>query len=87
MITSHQYSIDGTAVKIVAAADGYRTAHVHVIGNAAIYINGVSTVTTANGFYVDKNAGPQVFRVGPHEEMWAIAGNSATTTTVMVTGP
>ena len=87
MITSAHYNISNTAVKIAAASTGYRAVHVHVIGNAAIYLNGKNTVTTANGFYLDKNAGPQVFQVGPGEELWAIAGNSAQTVTVLVTGP
>lgn len=87
MITSAQYSIDGTAVRIAAAANGYRQVHVHVIGNAAIYVNGTNNVTTTNGFYIDKNAGPQNFQVGPHEELWAIAGGTPQAVTVLITGP
>ena len=87
MIASAQYSIDGTAVKIAAAADGYRDVHVHVVGNAAVYINGTSAVTTSTGFYLDKGAGPQVFHIGPLEELWGIAGGTAQTVTVLITGP
>ena len=87
MISSAHYSVDGTAVKIASSSQGYRDAHVHVIGNAAVYLNGKSNVTTANGFYLDKNSGPQVFRVGPGEELWAIAGAQAQTVTVLLTGP
>ena len=87
MITSAQYSVDGTAVKIASAGYGYRTVHVHNIGNAAIYLNGSSSVTTSTGFYVDKAAGPQVFLIAPQDEMWAIAGGTAQIVTVIITGP
>ena len=87
MIASAQYSVDGTAVKIATSGQGYRTVHVHNIGNAAIYLNGASTVSTSTGFYVDKAAGPQVYLLAPQDEMWAIAGGTAQTVTVLITGP
>ena len=86
MITSAQYSIDGTAVRIATTGEGYRDVHVHNIGNGAVYLNGANTVTTANGFYVDKGAGPQVFHIAPQDEMWAIAGGTAQTVTVLIVG-
>ena len=86
MITSAQYSIDGTAVKIAPSNQGYRDVHVHVVGNAAVYL-GKSDVTTSTGFYLDKNAGPQVFRLDPADELWGIAGGTAQTVTVLVVGP
>jgi len=87
MITSAQYSIDGTAIKIAGTNQGYRDVHVHNIGNAAIYVNGASSVTTSTGFYIDKAAGPQVFHIGPQDELWCITGASAQTVTVLITGP
>lgn len=87
MITSAQYSVDGTAVKIASAGYGYRNVHVHNIGNAAIYLNGSSSVTTSTGFYVDKAAGPQVFMLAPQDEMWAIGTGIPVSVTVIITGP
>jgi hypothetical protein len=87
MIASAQYSVDGTAVKIAASGYGYRTVHVHNIGNAAIYVNGASSVTTSTGFYIDKGAGPQLYLLAPQDELWCIAGGTAQTVTVLITGP
>ena len=87
MIASAQYSIDGTAVKIASTNQGYRDVHVHVVGNGAVYLNGSNAVTTSTGFYLDKGAGPQVFHIGPQDELWGIAGGTAQTVTVLIVGP
>jgi hypothetical protein len=85
MITSAQYSVGTSAVKIAPADGGYRDVHVHNVGNSAIYI-GTSTVTTSTGFYLDKGAGPQVFRLDPQDDLWAIASGTQTVT-VLIVGP
>lgn len=86
MITSAQYSVAATAIKIAPTADGYRNVHVHNVGNGAVYL-GTSAVTTSTGFYLDKGAGPQVFHLDPQDELWAIATATAQTVTVAVVGP
>jgi hypothetical protein len=85
MITSAQYSVTSTAVKLAPADGGYRDVHVHVVGNGSIYL-GTSAVTTSTGFYLDKGAGPQVFRLDPQDDLWAVASGSQTTT-VLIVGP
>jgi hypothetical protein len=85
MITSAQYSVGGTAVKIASADGGYRDVHVHNVGNGAIYL-GTSAVTTSTGFYLDKGAGPQVFRLDPQDDLWAVASGTQTVT-VLIVGP
>ena len=87
MITSAHYSVDGTAVRIATTNEGYRDVYVHVTSNAAIYLNGNSSVTTSTGFYVDKAAGPQVFLLAPQDEMWAIGTGTPVSVTVIITGP
>ena len=86
MIASAQYSVDGTAVKIAAANEGYRDVYPHVTSNGAIYI-GAAGVTTTTGLYIDKNSGIPSFRLNPQDELYAIAASGTETVTVMVVGP
>jgi hypothetical protein len=86
MITSSQHSVSTTRVSIAAINTGYRTVSVHVIGNGAIYL-GDSTVTAANGFYLDKGAGPFQFLLGPQDELYAITSSGTQTMTVLTVGP
>jgi hypothetical protein len=86
MIANAQFSVGTTRVLITAVNTGYRTVSVHVIGNGVIYI-GNSTVTTANGFYLDNAAGPFQFLLGPQDELYAITASGTHTVTVLTVGP
>lgn len=86
MITSAQYTVDGTPIKILSTAIGHRTAVIHNIGSKAAFLSGSNTVSVSNGFYFDKAAGVVYVKVSPDEELWALAETGQTTTvTVLVT--
>jgi len=86
MITSAQYSVTSTAVKLAAINQGYRDVYAHVTSNGAIYV-GPAGVTASTGLYIDKNSGIPVFHVPPQDELWAVAASGTETITVAVVGP
>ena len=86
MIANAQFSVSTTRVLITAVNTGYRTVSVHVTGNGSIYLGDV-TVTAANGFYLDKGAGPFQFLLGPQDELYAITSSGTQTMTVLTVGP
>ena len=85
MITSAQYAIDGTAVKIASVAIGHKTVHIAPIGNTPVYIGGTSAVTSSTGYALNKSLGEHDVFLGPGDELWAICANATTeTVTILV---
>ena len=82
MITTNQYSVGTTAVKVVASHEGYRMVSIHQ-NAGTIYLGGSSAVTILTGFLLDNTSGPFTFQVGPLDEVWAI-GAIAHTVTALV---
>lgn len=76
---SRVFTVDGTAVEIVATEPTNRTALIHVAGNNIVYIGG-SDVTTANGLSTEKGAVPLTVEIPAGETLWALAANGATET-------
>ena len=85
MITSAQYSVDGTAVKIVATNQGFRNVSIHPTTSGSIYI-GPAGVTTSTGFLIDNATGPYSLLVAPQDEIWATAASGTKTVTVITSG-
>jgi hypothetical protein len=77
MITSAQYTVGTSAVKIAAAGDAYRNVTVHQ-NAGSIYLGGSSGVTTSTGMLLDNASGPKTFQIGPQDELWAISSASHT---------
>lgn len=82
MITTNQYTVGTTAVKIVPKHEGYRMVSIHQDAGT-IYLGGTSAVTTSTGFMLDNAAGPLTIQVGPLDEVWAIASTSHTVTALI----
>jgi len=82
MITTNQYTVGVTAVKIVPSHEGYRMVSIHQ-NAGTIYLGGTSAVTTSTGFLLDNAAGPLTIQVGPLDEVWAIALTSHTVTALI----
>ena len=76
MALSSQYTVDGTAVKI-ASSNG-TPIEVHVNAEADIWVGG-STVTTSNGFLINKGDEFHV-TLADHAELWAIHDGLVATT-------
>lgn len=80
MPTTNQYSVDGTAVKIVAAGMMPKEIHLH-IASGSVYI-GDSTVSNTTGLLLD-NGDKIVINLADHEELWAKASSGTSTIYVL----
>ena len=77
MITSAQYTVGTSAVKIAAAGDAYRNVTIHQ-NSGSIFIGPSSALTLTTGLLLDNASGPLTLRVGPQDEIWAISSASHT---------
>lgn len=82
MITSAQYSIDGTAVKISATSQTPRHVYIHV-ESGSIAVNGSNAVTSTTGLIFDTNAGVVKIEMDSDDELWAIAIGGTHTVSVL----
>jgi len=82
MISSAQYSIDGTAVKISAASQTPRHVYIHV-ESGSIAVNGSSAVTSTTGLLFDTSAGVVFIEMDSDDELWAIAVGGTHTVSVL----
>lgn len=84
MITTAQYAVDGTAIKLVSKSETPKMVTIHSKTVGDLFINGTNAVTSSTGLLVDKATGPFTCEIGATDEMWAIAGVGTQTVTVMV---
>ena len=85
MISSAQYAIAATAVKVASAKAGHQMVHLVPIGNTTVYIGGTSAVTSSTGYALNKTVGDHDIYIGPGDELWAIcAGEQTETLTVLI---
>ena len=82
MMTSAQYSIDGTAVKISAASQTPRHVYVHP-KSGTLYLNGSSSVTASNGLEIDNSLGIVMIQMDSDDELWCISGGGTHVMTVL----
>ena len=85
MITSAQYAIASTAVKIAGTGVGHRTVHIAPVGNTTVYLSGTNAVTSSNGYGLNKALGEHDVLLGPADELWAICdGEQTETVTILI---
>jgi hypothetical protein len=80
MPTTNQFSVDGTAVKIVASSIMPKEVHLH-IASGAVYI-GDSTVSNTTGLLLD-NGDKIIINLADHEELWCKASSGTATIYVL----
>jgi hypothetical protein len=83
IVTTAQYSVGTTAVKVIATNDVGRQVNIHCIGNDAVYLGPTSAVTTSTGFHLDKNAAVFQIELDANDELWAISATGSQTVTTM----
>ncbi len=84
-ITSAQYAVTDTAVKIHEQTVGHRTVHVAPVGNTTVYLGGSTAVTSSTGYSLQKAAGQHDVYLGPGDALWAVCASGQTETlTVLV---
>lgn len=82
MITSAQYSVDGTAVKISATSQTPRHVYIHP-SSGTVYVSGTNTVTSSTGLRIDNGTGVTKIEMDSDDELWCIAGTGTHVVTVM----
>ena len=80
-ISSAQYSVDGTAVKLAEANGMPLEVHIHV-ASGSVYL-GNSGVTTANGLRMD-NGDKETYTVPDGSALYAIAASGTVTIYTLV---
>ena len=83
IVTTAQYTVSTTAVKVIATNDVGRQVNIHCIGNDAVYLGPTSAVTTSTGFHLDKNAAVFQIELDANDELWAISATGSQTVTIM----
>ena len=81
IVSTAQYSVDGVAVKLVAANEVARIVNIHCANDT--YIGPTNAVTSSTGFLVDKAVGVFTVELDANDELWGIAGASTHTVYVM----
>ena len=79
-LSSAQFSIDGTAVKLAESNGVPIEVHVHS-ASGSIYL-GDSTVTTSTGYRLD-NGDKAVFTIADHTALYAISASGSQTVYVL----
>jgi hypothetical protein len=84
-ITSTQVSLTSTAALIVQADSDGCAVIVHIPGNSSAYIGG-SDVSTANGLFIDKNAGPQRLSLTAGDALYGVSSSGTVVITALRIG-
>jgi len=82
MMTSAQYSIASTPVKISSTSQTPRIINIHVT-NGSMYIGATNTVSTTTGFFYEKAAGILTIEMDSDDELWAMTDSGTHTLTVL----
>ena len=80
---SLQVSVTTSPTLIVPSWIGWREIMLHNIGNGIIYL-GNSTVTTSDGFYVDKAVGVMRVQLPPNETIYGVTATGSQIMTVLL---
>lgn len=82
MMSSAQYSIDGTAVKISATSQTPRHVYIHAL-SGSIFLGGSNTVAHTTGLFIDSGTGVTTIEMDSDDELWAIANGGTHTVSVL----
>lgn len=83
IISTAQYSVDGTPVKIVSANEVARVVYLNCKSNEDIYIGSSNTVSTTTGLFHSKSAPTLQVQIDANDELWCLAATGTHTVTVM----
>lgn len=83
IVSTAQYSVSTTAVKIVATAEVGRNVWLHGLNSAEMFLGPTSAVTASTGFLLDKSAGIMQLELDPSDELWAITASGTHTVSVL----
>ncbi len=83
IVSTAQYTVSSTPIKIVATAEVARNVWINCTTNSDFYIGNSNTVTTTTGFFVAKTAADFKVELDANDELWAIVTSGTHTISVM----
>jgi len=83
IVSTAQYSVDGTPVKIVAANEVPRNVWINCTTNENFYIGPTNSVSTTTGFFVAKTAADLQIQLDANDELWAVTASGTHTISVL----
>jgi len=83
IVSTAQYTVDGTPVKIVATNEVPRNVWINCSSNENFYIGPTNAVSTTTGFFVAKTAADLQIELDANDEIWAVMATGTHTITVM----
>jgi hypothetical protein len=83
IVSTAQYTVSSTPVKIVANNEVQRNVWINCTTNSDFYIGNSDTVTTTTGFFVAKTAADFRVELDANDELWAIVPSGSHTVSVM----
>ncbi len=83
IVSTAQYSVSSTPVKIVATNEVQRNVWINCSSNENFYIGPNNTVSTTTGFFVAKTAADLQIELDANDELWAVMATGTHTITVM----
>jgi len=83
IVSTAQYAVDGTPVKIVATNEVPRNVWINCSSNENFYIGSSNAVSTTTGFFVAKTAADLQIELDANDEIWAVMATGTHTITVM----
>ena len=83
IISTAQYTVSSTPVKIVATNEVARDVWINCTSNSDFYIGNSNAVTTSTGFFVAKTAADFKVELDANDELWALVTSGTHTVSVM----
>jgi hypothetical protein len=83
IVSTAQYTVSSTPVKIVATNEVIRNVWINCKSNDDFYIGPTNTVSATTGFFVAKTAVDFKVELDANDELWAVVATGTHTITVM----
>lgn len=83
IVSTAQYSVDGTPIKIVPTNEVGRVVYINCKSNEDIYLGPSNTVSTTTGLFHSKSAPTFQIQIDANDEIWCVTATGTHTITVM----
>ena len=83
IISTAQYTVSSTPVKIVATNEVARNVWINCTSNDNFYIGNSNTVSSTTGFFIAKTAADFKVELDANDELWAVVATGTHTISVM----
>lgn len=83
IVSSAQYSVSTTPVKVVSANEVARNVWINCTTNENFYIGPTNSVSSTTGFFVAKTAADLRIELDANDEIWAVMATGTHTISVL----